>query len=164
MSRKRYLATAAWFRARPRALTVLRAANKLLPLLVYLGYLGLLAWLALTKDPRFWRAVWVPALVFLAGTALRAGLDRPRPYEVYDTPALLPKDRAGQSFPSRHLFSAAVIAACGFWCWPPLGWVLAAAAALLAPARVLAGVHFVRDVAAGAALGAVLGWLGFFVL
>lgn len=164
MNRKNYFATAAWFRARPKALALLKAANKLLPLVNSLGYLVILVVLAWQRDARLWRALLVPAAVFLGGTVLRAVLDFPRPYEVYDAPPLTPKDRAGQSFPSRHLFSAAVIAVCGFWVWPPLGWVLAVSAVLLAPARVLAGVHFVRDVAAGAALGGILGWLGFFVL
>lgn len=164
MNRKYYFATAAWFRARPKALTLLKAANKLLPLVNSLGYLAILAVLAWQRDARLWRALLVPAVVFLTGTALRAVLNFPRPYEVYGAPPLTPKDRAGRSFPSRHMFSAAVIAVCGLWVWPPLGWLLAGSAVLLAPARVLAGVHFVRDVAAGAALGGILGWLGFFVL
>lgn len=164
MTEKRYHAVGDWFRARPRALAMLAAANKMLPMVDYLLYLGSLALLALGKDPRFWRALLVPAVVFAAGTLLRAALNFPRPYEVYHTPPLTPKDVSGKSFPSRHLFSAAVIAVCGFWLWPPLGLVQALVALLLAPARVLAGVHFVRDVAAGAALGALLGWLGFFVL
>ncbi len=164
MTEERYHAVGTWFRAHPGALAVLTAANKILPMVDYLFYLGALALLAIGKDGRFWRVLVVPAAVFVGGTVLRAILNFPRPYEVYQAPPLTPKDRAGQSFPSRHLFSAAVLAVCGFWLWPPMGWVLTAVTLLLAPARVLAGVHFVRDVAAGAVLGALLGWLGFFVL
>ena len=36
--------------------------------------------------------------------------------------------------------------------------------ALLAALRVLGGVHYVRDVAAGAAMGVLCGLLGFFIL
>lgn len=164
MTEKRYHAVGEWFRARPRALGLLAAANRILPLADYVLYLGSLVLLALGRDARFWRALFVPAMVFLLGTLVRAALNCPRPYEVYKTAPLTPKDVCGKSFPSRHLFSAAVIAVCGFWLWPPLGWIQALVALLLAPARVLAGVHFVRDVSAGALLGALLGWLGFFVL
>ena len=164
MTEQRYHAVADWFRARPAALRLLVLANKLLPALVYLSYAALLGLLVLRRDPRFWRALTVPAAVFCGGTLLRAKLNFPRPYEVYHTPPLTPKDRAGQSFPSRHMFSAAVIAVCGLWLWPPVGYALAAVTLLLAPARVLAGVHFVRDVAAGALLGGVLGWIGFYLL
>ena len=163
MTERRYRAVHSWFTARPGALKLLRLANRVLPMLIYLPYLGLLGVLLWQRDSRLLRAVVVPAAVFLACTALRAALNFPRPYQVYGTPPLTPKDREGQSFPSRHLFSAAVIALCGFWIWPPLGAFWACVTAPLAPARVLAGVHFVRDVLAGAALGAALGWIGFFV-
>ncbi len=164
MSERRYRAVRGWFLARPAALRAVRAANRLLPALAGLGYLALLAALALRRDGRFWRAAGVPAAAFALGTALRAALDRPRPYEVYGLAPLTPKDTRGRSFPSRHLLSAAVIAAAGWWACPPLGFAMTVITLLLAPARVLAGVHFVRDVAAGAALGALLGWLGFWAL
>ena len=164
MSEQQYKAVRAWFLARPAALAALRAADKALPALVYLPYTALLGWLAFAGDPRLWRAAGVPAAAFLLGSGLRAALNRPRPYEVYGLPPLVPKQTKGQSFPSRHLFSAGVIAAAFWWISPPLGLALAGITALLAPERVLAGVHFVRDVLAGAALGGLCGWLGFWVL
>lgn len=164
MGEWRYRAVRAWFLARPAALWALRAANRLLPALAGFVYLALLSWLALGQNGRFWRAAGVPAAAFALGSALRAALNRPRPYEVYGLAPLVSKETKGRSFPSRHLLSAAVIAAACWWACPPLGPAMALIAALLAPARVLAGVHFVRDVAAGAALGALLGWLGFWGL
>lgn len=164
MTEQRYLAVQAWFKARPAALKTLLIGNKLLSVAVYLAYMGMLAALALSRDGRLWRALIVPALVFVGGTLLRAWINLPRPYEVYHTPALVHKDRKGCSFPSRHMFSASVLAVCGFWLCPPLGWVLAVIVALLAPIRVLVGVHFIRDVAAGVLLGGLLGYLGFFAL
>ncbi len=164
MGERRYRAVRGWFLARPAALWALRAANRLLPALVCLAYLGLLGCLALGRDARLWRAMAVPAAAFALGSALRAALNRPRPYEVYGLEPLINKQTKGRSFPSRHLLSAAVIAAACRWASPPLGLAMALATALLAPARVLAGVHFVRDVAAGAALGAAFGWVGFWAL
>lgn len=164
MSERRYRAVRSWFLARPAALRALRAANRLLPVLAGLCYLALLGRLALLGDMRFFGAAGVPAAAFALGSALRAALDRPRPYEVYGLAPLVSKETKGRSFPSRHLLSAAVIAAAGWWACPPLGFAMTIIALLLAPARVLAGVHFVRDVAAGAALGALFGWIGFWAL
>ena len=127
-------------------------------------YIITIAVLFFTRDPRIWRAVLVPAVVFCFGTFLRAVLNFPRPYEVYHTPALVDKDRKGQSFPSRHMFSASVLTVCAWWLWPPLGAVMAVIVLILAPMRVLVGVHFVRDVVAGVLLGGLLGWLGFYVI
>ena len=164
MNRRRYQAVYRWFTARPRALTALRAADKLLALLVYAAYPLLLLWLAVHRDTRIFRAVLVPAAVFVAGTALRAALNRPRPTAVLGLPPLLNKEKQGESFPSRHVLSAAVIAAVFFYAVPPLGPVLAAITLLIALVRVIGGVHFVKDVTAGALLGGALGWLGCFVL
>ncbi len=164
MNEQNYHAVQTWFRAHPAALQALLVGNKVLSTVVYLVYGVLLLVLLLTRDSRLWRALLVPAAVFLGGSALRRKLNFPRPYEVYHTPSLDNKTRAGQSFPSRHMFSASVLTACAFWLCPPLGWVMLGTTALLAPLRVLIGVHFLRDVAAGALFGGLLGYLGFFVL
>ena len=163
MTESRYRAVHAWFETHPAALRMLRLSNKILPALIYCAYPLMIAWLLLHRDPRVLRALVIPAGVFLGGTLLRKVLNRPRPYEVYGIPALTPKDTVGQSFPSRHLFSAAVISVCGFWLWPPAGIFLTCITLLLAPLRVLAGVHFIRDVTVGALSGAFIGILGFFV-
>lgn len=163
MTEKRYRAVHEWFEARPRALRLLRLANQCLPLVIYCAYPLMIGWLMLNRDSRIFRAVLIPAGVFLGGTVLRRVLNRPRPYEVYGIPPLTPKDTVGQSFPSRHLFSGAVITVCAFWLWPPAGVFLGCVTALLAPLRVLAGVHFVRDVAVGTLAGGLIGWLGFYV-
>ncbi len=164
MTEERYHAVQAWFHARPTALRILLAANKLLSTAVYAAYLVSLLVLLLTCTDRLWRALLVPAVVFIGGTVLRAWLNFPRPYEVYHTPALVNKTRSGQSFPSRHLFSASVLTVYAFWLSPPLGWIMALVVLLLAPLRVLLGVHFIRDVIAGIVLGALAGWIGFFML
>lgn len=164
MNRRRYQAVYRWFTARPRALAALRTADKLLALLVYAAYPLLLLWLALHRNHRLLRTVLVPAAVFVAGTVLRAALNRPRPTVVLGLPSLLKKEKQGESFPSRHVLSAAVITAVFFYAAPPLGPVLAVITLLIALVRVIGGVHFVKDVTAGALLGGALGWLGCFVL
>ncbi len=70
----------------------------------------------------------------------------------------------GESFPSRHVFSVFVIAMAFYYTCVPVGVVLTVFGVLMAAVRVAGGVHFPRDVAAGAAVGIVSGVLGFFVI
>ena len=164
MNEKNYRAVQAWFTARPAALHALIWSNQLLSMAVYAAYIVAVVTLFFTKDARLFRTLLVPAVVFLGGSFLRSQLNFPRPYEVYHAAALKGKTTAGQSFPSRHMFSAAVLMMCAFWLWEPAGWCMAAAVAILGPLRVLLGVHFIRDVAAGIALGVLCGWIGFFLI
>lgn len=161
MSEQQYRAVIDWFNARPVAKKALRVVSKGAVAAVYLLYLGLLAWLA-------WHGMWaqlgaatvVPAAAFVVGTALRAAINRPRPYTKYGFAPLFPKDKPGQSMPSRHCFSAAAIAAAAWYVLPPVGALLAVLAVLIAASRVITGVHFVSDVLAGLAFGAVFAVAG----
>ena len=109
------------------------------------------------------RAVFVPAFVFLGGTLLRARLNFPRPYEQPGFTPLVEKETRGQSFPSRHALSAAVLAAVWLSFYPAVGGVMVAVTVAICVLRVLAGVHFPRDVLAGAALGFALGYVGMWI-
>ena len=66
-------------------------------------------------------------------------------------------------FPSRHAFSAFAIAASWFAASVPVAVVLLVAAGALAVCRVLGGVHFPRDVVAGAFIGSATGALAAFL-
>ena len=126
--------------------------------------LGLLLLLALWEEP--WRAarlLLAAAVPFLLVTVLRHVWDLPRPYEVYSLYAIPPRQRRGRSFPSRHATSATVIATLALLERPELFWLWGSAAlcaVLLCVCRVLLGVHFVRDVLAGALIGIAGGVLG----
>ena len=150
MNEQQYRTVIGWFNARPAAKKALRAVSTGATAAVYLLYLGLLAWLA-------WHAMWVP----LGVTAVvPAAINRPRPYTKYGFVPLFPKDKTGQSMPSRHCFSAAAIAAAVWYVLPPLGAVLAVLAVIIAVSRVVTGVHFVSDVLAGLAFGLVFAVAG----
>ena len=97
---------------------------------------------------------------YRVAAALRAAINRPRPYTKYGFVPLFPKDKTGQSMPSRHCFSAAAIAATVWYVLPPLGAVLAVLAVIIAVSRVVTGVHFVSDVLAGLAFGLVFAVAG----
>lgn len=166
MSPERYSRVYRWFAARPAARAALAACTRLLPLAqagMYLALLGLLtARTAAGEDcmQLLARAVLVPGAVFVGGSALRAALNRPRPYQQPGFTPLLPKETGGKSFPSRHALSGAVIAMAWLPVNPAVAGVLTVSALAICVTRVLAGVHWVRDVAAGAALGFGLGALG----
>ena len=101
----------------------------------------------------------IPALCFLAVTIFRKVVNKKRPYEKLPIQSLIKKDKKGQSFPSRHVFSIFLIATLWFCFWKPVGIFLFIAGVFLAIVRVIGGVHFVTDVCAGALLGVLAGFL-----
>lgn len=160
MTQRQYQAAARWFAARPAAKMLLRWVSRGSVAVVYAAYGGLLGWLLWHRDHRFWPALVVPGAAFLLGSALRRAIDRPRPYEALDFTPVFPKDTRGQSFPSRHCFSAAAIAVTAGWVFPPLGAALAVVALGIGVCRVLVGHHYISDVLAGLAFGAGMAGLG----
>ncbi len=142
----------------------LQIANRVLTIAFYVVYAVLLVVLIIRWDSRFWWVLFVPAISFVLVTLFRRIVHAKRPYEVWDTPPLIDKETAGRSFPSRHVFSAFIIAMATLWLWGPGGIILLIAGAVLAYLRVAARVHFLRDVIAGAAIGVGLGLLGFWII
>lgn len=101
----------------------------------------------------------VPAAGVVICSVMRALINAPRPYELngegHDN--VLGKKTAGKSFPSRHVFCIFIIAVTVLIYDLPYGIVLLCLGVVLAVMRVLAGVHFVRDVVVGAIMGVGLG-------
>lgn len=97
---------------------------------------------------------------FLLVTAVRKLINKPRPYEVYDFYTVPPREKRGQSFPSRHSYSAFAIAALSALVSPALCVGTAVLAVIIAVCRVLTGMHFLRDVLCGGALGLFFGGAG----
>ena len=140
------------FRDNPKRAGVLHTVNKILTAIVFASYPCLLAVLFFRKDGRVLEAAGVPLAGFIVVSVIRILVNRPRPYEKFQIPPVIPKDTMGHSWPSRHVFSAAVIA---FTFSVEAGTVLLIAAAALAVIRVLSGVHYISDVLAGFALAMV---------
>lgn len=164
MTREQYDKIRAWFLARPAVLSAMKTLNRILPGIVYCAYPLLLAVLAYGKDPRFFRVLLVPAAAFGLVTVFRRLWDLPRPYEKLGIEPLIPRGKKGRSFPSRHVASVTVIALAFWYVWPPLGAGMTAVALMIAVIRPLAGIHFPRDVLAGAALSLILGIPGFWLI
>ena len=100
---------------------------------------------------------------FVIVTVVRLLINAPRPYELYGFYEKKPKEKQGKSFPSRHVYSASVIATLTVFLYPILGGVMAVFALLLAVLRVLVGIHFIRDVVCGATIGVGAALLGVFI-
>lgn len=135
--------------------------GKVLTYLSYVVYPILVIWIVAMREPAPWRAIVVPAVGFVLLSTFRYFVNAPRPYEVFETPSLVIKKTKGKSFPSRHVFSAFIIAFTAFWFYPWLGICLGVCGGFLAISRVLSGVHFAKDVLAGAISGVGLGLIGF---
>lgn len=176
MRKETYQSITGFFRSNPARARLVIGANKAITYAIYLAYPCLLAWLLLHNgiealitgafDPFLWKAFLVPAVSFVAVSLFRKALNAPRPYEAFGLPPVINKSTKGESFPSRHAFSIFVIGM-AFLATCPLpwaGWLILALGICLATVRVLAGVHFPRDVVAGALIGIGCGVLGFWVL
>lgn len=162
MSRETYKNRMEFFEARPGLRRVLIAADKVLTRISYIAYPLLLVWLAVQKDPQLLRAVLVPGISFVILSCFRYLYCAPRPYEVYGIPSAVPKNTKGKSFPSRHVFSAFIIGMTFLRFLPGAGAVLLVLGAVMAVLRVAGGVHFPKDVLAGAVFGLVCGLAGFY--
>ena len=102
MNATRYRAVIGWFQARPAACRALRCVSTGAVGAVYVLYIGLLLWLAAGRQTLFVPALTVPAAAFLVGSAVRASIDRPRPYVTLGYQPLFPKKDTGRSMPSRR--------------------------------------------------------------
>lgn len=121
---------------------------------------ALMASLALIGGDAGVRVALQMAVAGLAGTALyrvlKQRLVRERPFVSHAgiLRGAAPLDR--YSFPSGHTLHAVCFTAIAVSSYPGLAWVLVPFALLVAASRVVLGLHYPTDVAAGAVLGALL--------
>ena len=137
---------------------------KILPIFVFIAYPTLLTYLVINRDDRLLECITVPLGVFITVTLIRKFINCKRPYEKLDIEPIMHKSTKGKSFPSRHTASAAVIAMTVFYVNVPLGIVFLAVALLIGLSRIIAGVHFPRDVAAGYLYSVVMSILFLFIM
>ena len=150
-----------WFREKPGRVAALRGVNALSTYGTVAAFGAECAHLALQRNPALLRLALTCGVPLVALSLLRARFDSPRPYEVYGLEPLIPKETHGKSFPSRHVYSICVIGTSFLYLDPPLGAVLLALGVLLGAARVASGVHFPKDVLAGALTGVLSAVVGF---
>lgn len=165
MKKEFYLKLTAPFRIDKEMAKAIHKSNKLITGLIFVLYPVLLLYFLLQKDTALVRALIVPLDGFIIVTVLRYLINRKRPYEAFGVEPLIPKDTKGKSFPSRHVFSATIIAMTYLLLspWKPMGWFLLILAVCLGVVRVISGIHYISDVVAGIVFGVCAGILGYLV-
>lgn len=151
------------FQTHPKYIYPLNYINRLITLSGFLLYPLLLLMTAFHRDKRFFAILFVPAFFFLAMSRIRKLINSPRPYEVFDIIPLIPRDGTGQSFPSRHVFSIFLIGTLWMDYFLPAGILLFILGMLIAFIRVIAGVHFPKDVLWGMIFGITAGALALWI-
>ncbi len=136
---------------------------KFLPVVVAAAYLIILFTLWGYQDYRFARALEVPLFLVLGVTVLRKVINAKRPYEEDGFEPMIEKAKEGESFPSRHVASATIIAMAALQVNIATGIMLLLISILMGVMRVIAGVHHKEDVIAGFAISVVVGVMAFFI-
>ncbi len=87
---------------------------------------------------------------------LKSKTSRPRPFAVENAVRAGADPLDPFSFPSGHTLHAVAFSIVAIAFYPVLAWLLAPFTVLVAASRVVLGLHYPSDVAAGAALGALI--------
>ena len=112
------------------------------------------------------RLIALSGIPFTAITLMRRFINAKRPYEVIDCDAfsvMRETRKSGHSFPSRHVFSAFLIGVLWLIYSPYVGCAVLFLGVAMAVGRVLLGIHFFKDVLAGAVIGIVSGLIGMLI-
>ena len=143
MTPERYKKLTDWLEGHPALRESIILLNRWLPLVPFVCYPVLLVllnlrWFTMLTIGRgggaldfmqvIARAILVPGLAFWLGTILRARLNFPRPYEQPGFVPLVSKETHGNSCPSRHALSAAVLGMVWLYFYPAVGVVMLAIA------------------------------------
>ncbi len=164
MTRETYERLSKPFRDNEKKKRRLAAANRVITAAFYVIYILLIIVLIVMQDPRILKVILVPLISFIAVSVFRRIVNAKRPSEIWDIEPLIDRKGSGCSFPSRHVFSIFILAMTMAYFCLPAAIVMMAAGVFLAVVRVIAGVHFPRDVIAGAIIGIGLGLLGYWVI
>ena len=148
---------------KPFLLSLLRAFNRFMTVVMPMIYLTLLAITCLQQGlgKQVGIYLFIPASSFVILSFIRKKINAPRPYEEWDIKPLLDRDRPGQSMPSRHVFSATIISMACLHASLSVGVILLVLSALLGLVRVSGGVHYPKDVVVGYICGLAWGVLFF---
>lgn len=157
MTKEKYIALMNFWQDHKKLLSLAAVTQKSAELAVYIVYPLFISYLTIKGDMMWLYSLLICGLGFAAISLLRKLLNRPRPYEKYGIGPAVKKDTKGCSFPSRHAFSAAVIAVNIFAVYEIFGIIVLALALIIATLRVLLGFHFIKDVVLGIASGLLIG-------
>ena len=161
MKKEHFLKAKEFLLKRKNLLYVSAAANKLCEVAVYLSYPIFLFLLIINKNLYCLRSVLVCGIGVVLLSLFRRYINAERPYEKYDFSPLVKKETKGNSFPSRHVFSAAVIGMSILPIYVFWGGTVLFFAVLMGIIRVALGLHFIQDSRAGLFIGIIIGLFSF---
>ncbi|HEX6162890.1 MAG TPA: phosphatase PAP2 family protein [Vicinamibacterales bacterium] len=111
------------------------------------------------KRAAAWRMLLAGVFAWaLSEYALKPAFDRPRPFEVDASIAVIDARPQTESFPSGHAAMAFAFAMAGARMIPGSAWVWWPLAAIVSVSRVYIGVHWPTDVIGGALVGLAGAW------
>lgn len=167
MTEKRYRKICKCLKRHKFIFVMLKFSYKILPYIVAISYFLLLIILLIYNDIFsivFLKVLFVPLFTFLFVTFIRKYFNFKRPYEVLNIEPLMKKTTKGLSFPSRHTASVFIIAMTFLYVNKLLGILFLIFSVMIGLSRFLAGVHFFRDVLAGALISIFIGTIFLFVI
>ena len=119
--------------------------------------------LIMNKNKVVYKSLTIAGISFVLVSLVRKMINADRPYTKYDFVPLIEKNKTGESMPSRHVFSAFVIGVTVIPINPIISVVCIICGVFIAITRVALGVHFIRDVIAGALIGIICGIIVLFI-
>lgn len=152
MNRELYIKTTDYFRNNKKTNKILFFIYKILPAVPFFSYPLFLIWAFMQSTDKFWLVLLMPAGIFFLVSLLRIIINEKRPYEKYNHNPVFKKDTIGKSMPSRHTASTFIISMAVLKINIIAGIILLCISVLIAISRVLSGVHYIRDVIAGAVI------------
>ncbi|MBQ4282930.1 MAG: phosphatase PAP2 family protein [Lachnospira sp.] len=155
-----------YIRSKPVIYKMFKIIYKYIPYGTILAYGSLVLWCVLFNR-NLWqtaRVVLVPLTGFVIVSLMRKIFNFERPYTKYNIKPLITKNKSGESFPSRHTFSIGIIGMAFLYVNVPLGIIMLFLMVILAISRVVAGVHFVKDVIGAIIMAVLWGLIGFFII
>ncbi len=164
INRKNYERTMKFFQKNKFCKLTLKIMYQYLPLILFIAYPLLILHVFFQRQNDIFRVILVPLGVFLFVTIFRKIINEQRPYEKYGISSLFNKTKKGESMPSRHTASAFIIAITIFYINFDLGVTALSIAILIGLSRILAGVHFIRDVLIGMSASVIAGIIFFFLI
>lgn len=163
MKKETYVRMMRGIKAHPNLVAVICRGNSILTSVVYAVYLIFMFWLLISRNENFLRILCTTAISFCVISIFRKVFNSPRPYEKFGEASVIAKDKKGNSFPSRHVFSAFVIAVCFGYVNMWIGGILVIVSLGIAVFRVIGGVHFPKDVIVGAVIGIMCAVIGMWI-
>lgn len=156
MNEQQYQKTLNWCRKNKKRERVLTLLCQYSPISVIIIYIGTLLYLIFNKSYLLVETIVYPLAALIITTIIRKIINAPRPYDIYNINPLI-SHHSGESFPSRHTACATIIAFACFNVNYVLGIICFLISIYVGMSRIIGGVHFIKDVLAGALISSLLG-------